>query len=265
MESPLRSPLRYPQRYTYEKRRIYSERSETLFARMTLAPAEWHKRAIDLYLDALWRSGSWSLMDALYVMAAQDEAAATLNWISTSYGLTATGSPTFAAYRGYTPDGSTTFLDTGFNPTTAGGKFTLNSSHLAGWHLTNNINGAAHSYDLGSANSRIIRLSTGNTSCRPNNVTNQTVSGSFATHKVINRSGAAAWQFYTNASATQSGTTSSTVLTNTNFFIGTQDGTANFGVNQAAIVHFGSSLTAAQVASIHSASRAYLLTVGAIS
>lgn len=265
MESPLRSPLRYPQRYTYEKLRIYSELSETLFARMTLAPAEWHKRAIDLYLDALWRSGAWSLMDALYVMAAQDTQAANLNWISTSYGLTATGSPTFAAYRGYTPDGSTTFLDTGFNPATAGGKFTQNSAHFAGWHLTNNTNGGNTSYDLGNANSRIIKLNTGGTSTRPNQPSNQSVSGSFATHKVTNRSGAAAWQFYTNASATNSGTTASGALTNTNFFIGTQDGTANFGVNQAAIVHFGSSLTAAQVASIHSASRAYLLTVGAIS
>jgi hypothetical protein len=237
--------------------------ASALIARMTTAPTTKHRNAINRLVISLKACGAWSLMDALYVMAAQDEQAANLNWVSTSYNLTATGTVSFTAYRGYTPNGSSTYLDTGFNPTTASSpKFTRNDAHMSGWHLTNNINGAGTSYDIGNLNSRIIKLSTGGTSIRPNSG-NESVGTGFNSHKTWVRTAGNAWQFYKDGAQTHSDTDASAALSNDTLYIGRTDG-SSFGVNQAAIVHFGSQLTAAQVASVYAACRAYLTEIGAI-
>lgn len=232
-----------------------------LVARMTTAPTTKHRRAINRLIVALKASGAWAAMDALYVLAAQDEPEAKLNWIADAYNLTETGSVTFDAYEGYTPDGSTTFLDTGFNPVTAGGKFTQNDAHLGSWCLTNNLNGASASNDIGNERSR-IGVITGTMFIRPN-LTSPKGTGSLATHVTWVRTASNVWRFYSGGVDVQGGTDASNSLTSYNFGIG-RTGAAAFGVNQAAIVHFGSSLTAPQVASAHAAFRAYLTEMGAI-
>jgi hypothetical protein len=236
-----------------------------LIARMSTAPTTTHRNAINRLVTGLKACGAWALMDALYVLAAQDEQAANLNWVSTSYGLTQTGTVAFTAYRGYTPNGTDGYLDTAFNPTTASSpKFTQNSAHMSGWHLTNNINGAGNSYDLGNTNSRILKLATTSVAIRANISSGNTTSGAnMALHKLWNRSASNAFQYYASGAEATNGTTASAALTNFNFSIGRTDATS-FGVNQASIVHFGSSMTAAQVAATYTASRAYMTEIGAI-
>jgi hypothetical protein len=60
-----------------------------LIARMTIAPNARRKRAIDTLIGALKTAGVWTKLDTFYVMAAHDAASARLNWISTSFNLTA--------------------------------------------------------------------------------------------------------------------------------------------------------------------------------
>lgn len=48
------------------------------------------------------------------VYAADAQANALLNWVSSSYNSTAHNSPTFTADRGFTGDGATTYLNTGY-------------------------------------------------------------------------------------------------------------------------------------------------------
>src|SRR5262249_48812132 len=63
--------------------------------------------------------------------------AARLNWVADQYNLTAVNSPTFTTDRGYTGNGTTSNLDTGFNPTVAvGAKYALNNAALSLWCLT---------------------------------------------------------------------------------------------------------------------------------
>lgn len=66
-----------------------------------------------------------SITDALYPLSAPNSAAALLNWKSTSFPITVSGSPTFTARQGYTGNG-TAFLNTTYQPSTAGGAMTLN-------------------------------------------------------------------------------------------------------------------------------------------
>jgi hypothetical protein len=79
-------------------------------------------------------------LDALWIMATANTTTANKDICGhTTYTLVPNGSPNFTANQGYLGVGgsSTVFLNTGFNPATAGGNFTQNSAHMAIWSLTN--------------------------------------------------------------------------------------------------------------------------------
>ena len=97
-------------------------------------------------IDGLVSDGVWAKLDALYVLAQQNETDAKLNLIGTNYPLTQTGgllakpgprtgSVVFTAYvgfRGFSVAGS--YLDTGFNPSSASSpKYTQNSASFGVW------------------------------------------------------------------------------------------------------------------------------------
>lgn len=241
-------------------RPVFRYETQTLIARMTTKPSDAHARAIDKLLSTLIVSGAYATMDAFYVMAAQDAQAASLNWIADAYNLTLGGSPTFTAYKGYTPNGSSTYLDTGFNPTTASSpKFTQNSAHMFAWHLT----AVDASFDVGNTTSRITKPGTANVFTRPNNSSNMSASGSYTTHKGWVRTASNAAAIYISGASAGSTTTASAALTNYNFGIGRTSAT-EFGASQVSIVHFGSQLTATQIAAIHTGCREYGLAIGMI-
>lgn len=101
-----------------------------LVARMTVAPTNGRKAAIDNFVGAMKSCGYWALADAVYVGRAHDRQAARLNWKSASYDLTEQGTLSFVADQGFTSDGSTGYLSTGFVPSTAGGGMAQDSTHL---------------------------------------------------------------------------------------------------------------------------------------
>lgn len=82
-------------------------------------------------------NGTSSKLDALYILATQDTVTSLLNLVSSSYALTTSSSPTFAADRGYTGDGVAHFLETGFSPGVAAGNYALNSSSFGAYVRTN--------------------------------------------------------------------------------------------------------------------------------
>jgi len=82
-------------------------------------------------------TGCGSILDGLYIFATNTTTTANLNLCGTSFGLTSHGTITFNADTGYTGNGSTGYLDTGFNLSTAGGHFLQNSASLGVYVLTN--------------------------------------------------------------------------------------------------------------------------------
>ncbi|MDF7777415.1 hypothetical protein P1X14_19315 [Sphingomonas sp. AOB5] len=124
-----------------------------LIARMSVAPDGARVGVIDTLVRALKTAGVWAKLDALYLLAAHDAQAARLNWISSSYGLSVSGVPAFTVDRGYTGDGSAAYLDSGFNPVTAGGKFAQNDAHMSVWTGTDVAN--SMQFDLGTARAGI--------------------------------------------------------------------------------------------------------------
>jgi hypothetical protein len=84
----------------------------------------------------LWlvNKGIWSKLDFLYNFATNGSSDfSRINWISPSlFECTAVGSPTFTSNQGWTGNGTTSYLDTGWIPSTNGVHFTLNDASYGG-------------------------------------------------------------------------------------------------------------------------------------
>ena len=93
-------------------------------------------------IDGLVSDGVWAKLDALYVLAQQNQSDALLNLVGTNYGLT--GAATFVAYKGFSAFPSVG-MDTGFNPATSP------SPHIT----QNNGSAGAWAYDLIDAGQQI--------------------------------------------------------------------------------------------------------------
>jgi hypothetical protein len=95
------------------------------------------KHLYDQLIRGLWQDGTWGLLDCLYILAAPDAATARLNLVSTNYSLIANGTTTFTPDQGFAGDGSTGYLDTQFNPSTATSpNFTLSNCSFGAYGLT---------------------------------------------------------------------------------------------------------------------------------
>lgn len=81
--------------------------------------------------DAVYASG-----DIAYLIATDTTGNSALNIFSSSFTFTPTNSPTFTADSGYV-GGSTSNIDTNFNPSTNGVNYTQNSASIYIWTLTN--------------------------------------------------------------------------------------------------------------------------------
>lgn len=248
-------------------RQPWAAETRALVARISSKPTGPRTRLIDGLVRSLKLSGVWPLLDALYVMAAADAQTAKLNWITGTYDLTAVAAPTFAADRGYTGDGSSSYLDTGFNPTTAPSpKFTQNSGSLILWSRTNLPNGADNSGDFGRENSRIGRfLSTSGMAMGRINMAstlNSMAAGAYPGMISWSRTSSAAWASYAAGVLVNSGTDASAALTNGTLRVCAWTA-GSFGVNQLAAAAIGSSFTAAQHAAFKSSLQTYLTAIGA--
>ena len=239
--------------------------TRALVARMSLAPAASRVRMIDTLVRALLAAGIWAKLDALWMLAAHDEQAARLNWVSAAYTMTAVNSPTFTVDRGFNGNGTTSYMNTTFNPVTAvGPKFVRDSAFLGIWSLTDS---AINSNDIGAFNGSIgasihARLTS--------NVFNGFANGGALTADPSPTSrGFFAWSRpnsstadkYINDTRVRTQASASAAFNNLPFYVGgiNQNGALS-GPNtrQYACVVIGGALGVEEAAVLYSAIRAYL-------
>jgi hypothetical protein len=94
-------------------------------------------------------AGIWSSMKAIYPMVGASAAACAQNLKSSSFTGTFTSGWTFAS-TGVTPNGTSAYMDTGFNPNTQG--LTYNNNHISFYSRTSAQGGAIQFYDMGCGN-----------------------------------------------------------------------------------------------------------------
>ncbi len=124
----------------------YVPEASNLFARMDIQPSAIRKTIINEFIFQLQVAGIWNELDCLYILAAEDEQTAKLNWKSTSFNLTEVGTVGFVADRGYTNNANTNALSTGFIQNSHGVKFLSTNSS---WGFYSRSLGVNNDYDMG--------------------------------------------------------------------------------------------------------------------
>lgn len=251
----------------------YETESEAIFAAFTTPPDTTRKGVIDTFVKALKTAGIWSKLDVLYVFAAADSQAARINWKNPgTFTATAVNSPTFTTDRGFTGNGSSSYVSSGFTPSTAGGQITQNSAHVSARAL-NNLSAASYRL-IGTAsgvssNAKInvvprntgdvffARMNSDNLSVTPSN------SNSIA-HWIVSRSASTSTQFYKDGSALGANNTiASGGLCNVAVTFVGDPAAANYAAFQVASGSIGSSLNGTEAAALAAAELAYMQAVGA--
>lgn len=241
----------------------FSPAALALFTRFTTPPSAARKVLINNLIVAL--QSVWTKYDCFYMCAAADTQAAQRNWIADTFNLTEVNSPAFVADQGYTGNGTTSYCETGFDPTIApGAKFTQNNAYMGAWHRTDLANAGATSFDNGNINSRFANDASLITNPRPNFGGTITITENYAKDKAWSRTASNAWRYYNSGVLIGSDprTDASVALTAAAFRMGSTSA-AGFGVNQCSVFRFGSSLTTAEQAAEFAAIQAYMTAVGA--
>lgn len=234
--------------------------TEALIARFTTPPTTSRAIRINTLIGALISSGAWAKLDAFYVLAQYDSQAARQNWIQNDFNLTEVSSPTFTADRGYTGNGSSSYLS--ITNHTSVVLFTLNNAELGVWSRTSPTNGAAmmgnanrtRLYPLLSATNAATRVnsSTQITYAQPNTVGVGLFTGyvSESTTEYLTK----------NAAAASNGARASQLLEPPAFILAAASA---FCDGQASAGFTGASLSGAERTALYTALNNYLVAVGA--
>ena len=180
----------------------YDPTAQALFSRFTIEPTTARKDLINDRIIAGKASTWWAKLDAIWVHAAHGPEAARLNWLGDFYNCIPVNNPEFTVDRGYLGNGSSSYLDTQFNPASAvGAKFALASGSLGIRSNTNNTsNGSLAGFWSGSFGVTINpRDNSNNFGGRLNNgsgVNQPNASSSAVGMFVVNRQSAAAMSLH---------------------------------------------------------------------
>lgn len=231
---------------------------------LTGSDATNYKALINGLVNTASTSGGslFSRFDMLCIFAAPDSANALLNLINSTYaGSLAGGGPTFTTYRGFNGNGSTTGIDTNFNPFIATTpNFTVNSAHVSVWNLTNVAETTALADNAGSV-TIYPNFSSSTMYARINDSPN---TGGFVTanatgHILGNRDSSSSRQTYQNAASIGSyGTAPAAGAVDNAVLTAVRTGSAD----QNAMFSAGASLSATDTTNFYNLLRTYMTAVG---
>lgn len=246
----------------------YSAEAQAVIDAFTTPPTFAREQQIAFLVQALQGSGAWALIDVLYVLAAADSQAALINWKDPgTLTATAVNSPTFTADRGFTFDGATNYLDTGYDPSVASLGMGLDDAHAGAFALTNGSSTAIA--DIGSNNQRIrLRVRSGNLAAIILN-SNTGLSSNAGTPNVpthgmgIRRTSAGQFYFADGLQRTSDSVASVAIASNITIGVTGLAGTPSYSDRELGVSHVGRAFSDAQALSAASAIRQYMQAVGA--
>ena len=251
----------------------YETESVAYFAAMSVQPDDTRKGLLNTLIATLKTGGVYANLDWLNINAAHDAQAARVNVITPSQVASAVNAPTFTTDRGYTGDGATSYLDTGWNPSTASSpKFVRDSCHMGVWCGTN-VQSSAMT-DVGNVFAMM------NSRNNPNAIryTPQLSGVIGTTYAPTTSVGHSMWQRTTSllhevardGAQVHTGSNASLAVPNSNILICAQNNSttgtitpANYSSRRIQAVHWGAQLTSGQITTLYNALSAYMTAVGA--
>lgn len=119
----------------------FAKEARAIIDATSVQPNMARMRTIDLTVRGFLGAALWPKVDAMWFLAAHDEQAGRLNWKDPgNFTLTAVNTVTFTTDRGFAGDGSTGYLDTGWDRATNGVQFTRDNAHISVYQRTNGNN-----------------------------------------------------------------------------------------------------------------------------
>lgn len=245
-------------------RRAYDPAARALFASFSSEPNAARKTLISDTIISLRYADLWRKIEYLQIYAAHDTNGALKNWKNPGTGdATLVNAPTFAADRGYTTDGSTNYVETNFNFSTAT-LYTQNSAHWGFWSRTSGQQTNATGWYDGTDGTTINpRAATDQSSHRVNQATativaNTDGSGLF----IVDRSSTSAHVLTRNGVSIASGTASSTARNNATPSLGRLTAIA-FCAREWSMSFGGLHLTGPEHVLLYNILNRYMVAVGA--
>lgn len=250
----------------------YGNEAKSFFAQLATQPTDARKMQYDKLIKTLVASGVWTALDFLYVFAAADQATALTNLVSSSFAATAQNSPTFTANTGIAGNGSNSYLKTGYVPSTANGKLTLNNAHISLWNLTNRAASTADGMGCAGTGSTNLIITPFNAASKLQAQLNEQGGGSTTASSQgfllgSRVSSATTRTTYYNGISAGSVAANTISLPTVEMFICGINSAGSFSngtTDTIASASIGSSLSAAQVFSFYNALQTYLHAVGAV-
>lgn len=230
------------------------------------------KTLLNTLITGLKTNGTWSKRDRLWVFAAENSQSALVDLKARSL-ATVTAAPTFTVDQGYAGNGSSSYVNTGFLPST-GVQMTLNAHHVTVYVRTSRTTADASTvvgaqtttpstvevaiYPRFTGN--VVHMRAGDAAAAGPNQTN--AQGCWT----INRSGASAKEWYKNAASFSTTGVAAVALPAFALYVGAKNnsGTAGqFSSDQFALLSVGGSLSGAEIAADQTVLEAYLDAIGA--
>lgn len=249
---------------------------ETYQNAMSVAPGStWANAANQLFIDLKAALGETNLSDALdimYILAAETEQAALLNAVNPgTHNATNVNSVAFEASRGMTGNGTSSYLNTNYNPNTQAVNFLLNSASFGIYSRTDIIESKIDmGMTDGSTRCQIMSRS-GFPGASPQygvnfNGTEIIAVADSLSLGVANRSASNSLQYYKTGVSIDTGTSVSTTIPNQNFAICAwlSSGTPSFfSTRQYAFAFAGRSMDATEQSDFYDAVQTFMAAIGA--
>lgn len=205
----------------------YDPDAQLYFDQLTGSITDGWKNAVNTLVLTLKSDGNFTLLDRMWIHASENQQNARISLVNpTSTAITEVNSPTWTANQGYTGDGSSTYLDSGFNPSLSGVNFTQNSACVGVYCRTSTQSSGidmGHNSNAGANVSYIVTRFTDNRAYFRANVSSLGVisvastdaRGLFASVRTTSNN-YAGWK---NGSSVVTGTNTSGTMSNNNMFI----------------------------------------------
>lgn len=212
--------------------------------------------------------GIWTKLDSFIILAAETSEHSLKNWKPNTQTVVAIGSPTFTVDRGYTTNGSSSYLRTRSAPAYLK-NYSQNDASF-GLYVNTDVNESTNAVDFGSgsvfsllfvrwSNNSYFSINDGGSTP---NIANTNAIGFYT----VDRQASGSYKTYKNGSNTSTQSISSTGVSVYDFYIGARNlnGTADrFAAKRYAFAYLGKGLSASEHSTLYSRISTYLTAIGA--
>lgn len=224
-----------------------------------------HKGAINTLVVGLKADSLWTKIDALWLFANQHATAALLD-IKSLRTATAVNTPTFTADQGYAGNGTTSYVNTTYNPSSHGSQFTQNSAHMMAYTRTSATPSGARAL-CGATNGSTIYTAMGDNFITMNDAT-AVFGGPASTagcYVGVRTSSSAVALDHNGSSVASSGASTSVGLPNLSLFVGARNNAGSpdlLTTLQMSAFSVGAALNGTERANLNTRIEAYMDALG---